>query len=77
MAHTPWRDPAVEALLAGQPATDETFGRAADALLQGAVPHGTGEGSNAFKIPLARRAIVRALAMATAGTVSNFAEDAS
>jgi xanthine dehydrogenase YagS FAD-binding subunit len=72
VAHKPWRDPAAEALLVGQPATDETFTRAADALLQGAVPQGAGEGSNAFKIPLARRAIVRALALATAGTVTNF-----
>jgi xanthine dehydrogenase YagS FAD-binding subunit len=72
VAHKPWRDPAAEALLAGQPPTHEAFGRAADALLQGAVPQGAGEGSNAFKIPLARRAIVRALALATAGTVTNF-----
>lgn len=76
VAHKPWRDPAAEALLVGQPPTDETFARAADALLQGAVPQGAGEGSNAFKIPLARRAIVRALAVASAGTVTNLGEDA-
>lgn len=76
VAHKPWRDPAAEALLVGQPATEASFGRAADALLQGAVPQGAGEGSNAFKIPLARRAIVRALALATAGTVTNHPEDA-
>ncbi|MBK6007142.1 xanthine dehydrogenase family protein subunit M [Ramlibacter ginsenosidimutans] len=76
VAHKPWRDPAAEALLVGQPATDASFARAADALLQGAVPQGTGEGSNAFKIPLARRAVVRALALASAGTVTNHAEDA-
>ncbi|MBC5765131.1 FAD binding domain-containing protein [Ramlibacter albus] len=76
VAHKPWRDPAAEALLVGQPATDASFARAADALLQGAVPQGAGEGSNAFKIPLARRAIVRALALATAGTVTNHPEDA-
>ena len=75
VAHKPWRDPAAEALLVGQPATEASFARAADALLQGAVPQGAGEGSNAFKIPLARRAIVRALALATAGTVTNHAEE--
>jgi xanthine dehydrogenase YagS FAD-binding subunit len=75
VAHKPWRDPVAEALLAGRPATDETFARAAGALLQAAVPQGAGEGSNAFKIPLARRAIVRALALATAGTLTNLAED--
>jgi xanthine dehydrogenase YagS FAD-binding subunit len=75
VAHKPWRDPAAEALLVGQPATDETFGRAADALLQDVLPRGAGEGSNAFKIPLARRAIVRALAVATAGTVTNLGGD--
>ncbi|TFZ04519.1 FAD binding domain-containing protein [Ramlibacter rhizophilus] len=76
VAHKPWRDPAAEALLVGQPAKEASFARAADALLQGAVPQGAGEGSNAFKIPLARRAIVRALALATAGTVTQHAEDA-
>jgi xanthine dehydrogenase YagS FAD-binding subunit len=75
VAHKPWRDPAAEALLVGQPATEASFGRAADALLQGAVPQGAGEGSNAFKIPLARRAIVRALEVATAGTVTNSGDD--
>lgn len=75
VAHKPWRDPAAEALLVGGPATEASFGRAADALLQGALPQGTGEGSNAFKIPLARRAIVRALALAAAGTVTNHGED--
>jgi xanthine dehydrogenase YagS FAD-binding subunit len=77
VAHKPWRDPAAEALLVGQPASDATFAGAADALLQGAVPQGAGEGSNAFKIPLARRAVVRALALATAGTVTNFGEEVS
>jgi len=74
VAHKPWRDPAAEALLVGQPVNEASFGRAADALLQGAVPQGAGEGSNAFKIPLARRAIVRALALATVGTVTNHSE---
>jgi xanthine dehydrogenase YagS FAD-binding subunit len=76
VAHKPWRDPAAEALLVGQPATEASFARAADALLQGAVPQGTGEGSNAFKVPLARRAIVRALALAREGTVDPHSENA-
>lgn len=71
VAHKPWRDPAAEALLVGLPATEASFARAADALLQGAVPQGAPEGSNAFKIPLARRAILRALTLAVAGTVAN------
>lgn len=75
VAHKPWRDPAVEALLAGQPAEEATYARAADALLQGAVPQGVGVGSNAFKIPLARRAIVRALTQAAAGTVTNLGDN--
>jgi xanthine dehydrogenase YagS FAD-binding subunit len=74
VAHKPWRDPAAEALLAGQPATEASFARAADALLQGAVPQGAGAGSNAFKIRLAHRAIVRALSLAAAGTITNHAE---
>ncbi len=57
VAHKPWRDRAVEALLIGQTVSRETFSAAADALLQDAVPleH------NGFKIKLARRAIIRAL----------------
>ena len=74
VAHRPWRDPAAEALLVGQPATDGSFARAADALLEGAVPQGAAEGSNAFKIPLAHRAIIRALALAAGGTVTNDGE---
>ena len=39
----------------------------ADALLEGA----QGQGQNDFKVSMARRAIIRALAYATAGTVDN------
>jgi xanthine dehydrogenase YagS FAD-binding subunit len=60
VAHKPWRDKAAEALLIGQPATAETFGRAAAQVLAGA----KGYGANTFKIELARRAIVRALKQA-------------
>ncbi len=53
----PWRDPAVEAALVGQEASDAAFGAAADALLQDAV----GFEHNAFKIPLVRRVLVASL----------------
>ncbi|RYX89227.1 MAG: xanthine dehydrogenase family protein subunit M [Comamonadaceae bacterium] len=75
VAHKPWRKPEAEAGLAGQAAGPEAFGRAADLLLAGAIPQGEGLGSNAFKIPLARRAIVRALQTAAGGTVHNTGED--
>jgi len=61
VAHKPWRDKAAEALLIGQPATADTFRRAAAQVLAGA----KGQGTNNFKIELARRAIVRALKQAT------------
>jgi xanthine dehydrogenase YagS FAD-binding subunit len=64
VAHKPWRDPAAEAALRGQPANEAAFARAADAVLQGAKGHG----HNTFKIDLARRAIVRALTQAAQGT---------
>jgi xanthine dehydrogenase YagS FAD-binding subunit len=59
----PWRARAAEAALVGAPATVEAFARAADAELQTAVPRG----QNAFKIPLARRAMVRVLGQALQG----------
>ena len=64
VAHKPWRDPTAEALLNGQQATPETFMRAANHLLRDA----KGYEHNAFKIELARRAIVRALTQAANGT---------
>lgn len=64
VAHKPWRVPEAEALLNGQSASIELFHQAADRLLVGAV----GQGSNDFKIALARLAIARALAQAVAGT---------
>ena len=60
VAHRPWRDREAEAQLAGAPATRENFLRAADTVLRGA----RGFGHNDFKIELARRAILRALAQA-------------
>lgn len=64
VAHRPWRDPLVEAEYAGAPAEDVTFQRVADRLLFEA----KGLGGNDFKIPLARKAIVRALRQAASGT---------
>jgi xanthine dehydrogenase YagS FAD-binding subunit len=64
VAHKPWRDISVEAAMRGEPANRATFARAADALLREA----KGFEHNAFKIELTRRAIVRALSQAAAGT---------
>lgn len=64
VAHKPWRVPAAEGLLEGKRPSAQAFGAAADALLAGAV----GQGKNDFKIPLARKAIVRALQQASDGT---------
>jgi xanthine dehydrogenase YagS FAD-binding subunit len=64
VAHKPWRDRSAEAALRGQPVNQATFARTADLLLRDA----KGFEHNAFKIDLARRAIVRALTQAAAGT---------
>ncbi|MDM0111388.1 xanthine dehydrogenase family protein subunit M [Variovorax sp. J22R133] len=64
VAHKPWRMPAAEALLKGEMPSPELFLQAAGQLLRGAI----GRGGNDFKIELARRAIVRALRQAVAGT---------
>ncbi|MGJ4994180.1 FAD binding domain-containing protein [Bradyrhizobium sp. HKCCYLR20261] len=64
VAHKPWRNDAAEAALRGQAPDRAAFERAADMLLQGAKPHRY----NAFKLPLARRAIVRTLTQAASGT---------
>jgi len=64
VAHKPWRDPSAEAALRGQRANAATFARAADLVLREA----KGFEHNTFKIELARRAIVRALAQAARGT---------
>jgi xanthine dehydrogenase YagS FAD-binding subunit len=64
VAHKPWRDPAAEAALRGEPADRVTFNRAADVLLRDA----RGYAHNAFKINLAHRAVVRALTQAANGT---------
>jgi xanthine dehydrogenase YagS FAD-binding subunit len=57
VAHVPWRAVRAEAALRGAPATQEAFGRAAEAELASAQPLP----GNAFKVPLARNALVRTL----------------
>lgn len=64
VAHKPWRDPDAEGMLRGQAPERPVFERAAEQVLRGA----KGYGHNTFKIELARRAIVRALEQAAAGT---------
>jgi len=64
VAHKPWRDPAAEATLRGQAPNETNFKRVADILLRDA----KGYPYNAFKIELARRALVRALTQAAQGT---------
>ncbi len=65
VAHKPWRVPAAEALLTGKTATRENFLPVAEALLAGA----RGYSHNAFKIEMGKRAVVRALQLATKGTL--------
>jgi len=64
VAHKPWRVPAAEQALIGKPLGDASIAEAADIALQGArtLQH------NAFKNPLARRSIARALQ--TAGGIA-------
>lgn len=57
VAHMPWRAVRAEAALRGAPATEEMFDRAAAAELVDAQPLP----GNAFKVPLARKTLVRAL----------------
>jgi xanthine dehydrogenase YagS FAD-binding subunit len=60
VAHKPWRVPEAELALANQPLDAASFQRAAELVVRGAQPlrH------NAFKVELARRSVVRALAQA-------------
>jgi xanthine dehydrogenase YagS FAD-binding subunit len=64
VAHKPWRVPDAEQTLEGQQPSRKAFREAADVILRGAA----GFAHNSFKIELARRAIVRALEQAAAGT---------
>lgn len=72
VAHKPWRDVEAEALLQGRPPNQDIFFAVADRLLAEAVP----QSQNAFKIPLARKAIVRALRQAADATPQTIAEKA-
>jgi xanthine dehydrogenase YagS FAD-binding subunit len=53
----PWRSTEAEAMLAGEPAAETAFRRAADAALSAAKP----QSQNGFKVELARRCLVYAL----------------
>jgi xanthine dehydrogenase YagS FAD-binding subunit len=64
VAPKPWRIPTAEQALRGKEATDETFHEAAEILLKGAKQYRY----NGFKVELARRSIVRALATASGRT---------
>jgi xanthine dehydrogenase YagS FAD-binding subunit len=64
VAAKPWRARSAEKILAGANPDAATFRRAAEAALAGAKP----SGDNLFKIELAQRIVVRALALAAAGT---------
>jgi xanthine dehydrogenase YagS FAD-binding subunit len=64
VAHKPWRVPDAEEGLKGRRPDRKAFGEAADVILRSAA----GFAHNSFKIELARRAIVRALEQAAAGT---------
>ena len=57
VAPRPWRATKAEAVLRGAPATEEVFGRAAEAELADAQPLP----GNAFKVPVARSVLVRTL----------------
>src|SRR5262249_23614067 len=70
VAPKPWRDPEAEAQLNRAPATRGRLRRAAETMLREA----RGFGHNDFKIELARRAIVRALAQAARGTPQSQAD---
>lgn len=61
VAHKPWRAAKAERVLAGKKPDEATLRAAADAELAGAKPYH----DNAFKVELARRAIVRAVTTAT------------
>jgi xanthine dehydrogenase YagS FAD-binding subunit len=64
VAHKPWRDRDAEQELKGEKPTAAAFRKVAHTVLR----HARGQGQNDFKTELARRAIVRALEQAAAGT---------
>jgi xanthine dehydrogenase YagS FAD-binding subunit len=70
VAHKPWRNREAEAFLQGKPATRESFRAAADLVVAEAEP----QSENGFKVELARRAIVRGLEQAAAGTPQSLSD---
>ena len=72
VAHKPWRDTKAEEMLQGRAPGAEIFTAVAEAMLAAAKPRA----HNAFKIPLAKRAIVRALKQAADGTPQTIADKA-
>lgn len=64
VAHKPWRRSEAEERLTGREPNDQVFAEVAEVLLAGAI----GQPTNAFKIELGRRAVLRALRQAAAGT---------
>ena len=60
VAHKPWRATEAEASLAGKPASETSYREAAELALAGAKTYE----HNAFKVPMAKQAIVRALTVA-------------
>jgi xanthine dehydrogenase YagS FAD-binding subunit len=59
----PWRSHEAETALAGQPANDASFRKAAEAALRNAKP----QSENKFKLELAKRCVIHALRTATVG----------
>jgi xanthine dehydrogenase YagS FAD-binding subunit len=64
VATIPWRSLPAERALVGAPATRATFERAAEVAVAGA----RGYGQNDFKVPLAKRTLVRALEVVAVAT---------
>ncbi|MUG91671.1 xanthine dehydrogenase family protein subunit M [Scytonema sp. UIC 10036] len=64
VAHKPWRAEAAEKILVGAKVNEQTFRAAAEAAVQRAKPYKY----NAFKVEMAKRAVVRALTTAAQGT---------
>ncbi|GAA6622688.1 FAD binding domain-containing protein [Scytonema sp. NUACC26] len=64
VAHKPWRAEEAEKILVGAKVNEQTFMAAADAAVRGAKPYKY----NAFKVEMAKRAVVRALTTAAQGT---------
>ena len=66
VAHKPWRALAAEKILVGAKANEQTFAAAAEATIREAKP----QKYNRFKVEMARRTIMRALATASVGDMA-------